>query len=259
MTRTTTAPNLDSGFISRSHRAIAPFGLHRPETIDEAAALLADGAIAHAGGIDVVSSLRLGAAANNVVDLSRVSELDRLEVVDELLIIGATVKHATIETDPQVLAVHPDLAQAWQTVGNVRIRRTGTIGGNLMAFHPEYDAAPILAAADATLVFLTADGSELKTSVADRPRRGLLVRCEIPLAGRVVFDRTLKPVVTVAVGDHTIAVGCAHTEPVVRRRSDVFEVPEPIDDANASKEYRKRMIDLLIERGIERHREVTSG
>ena len=259
MTRTTTAPNLDSGFISRSHRAIAAFNLHRPDTILEAAALLANGAIAHAGGIDVVSSLRLGAGADDVVDLGRLSELNRLEVTDTHLMIGAGSKHATIESDALIRSVRPDLARAWQTVGNVRIRRTGSVGGNLMAFRPDYDAASILAAADATLVFLAADGSELRTNVADRPKSGLLVRCEIPLSGHVVFDRSLKPVVTVAVGDNTIAIGCAHHEPVVVGRHVVFDVPDPIDDANASREYRTRMIHLLTERGIERHREVTRG
>ena len=121
----------------------------------------------------------------------------------------------------------------------------GTVGGNLMAFDKNYDAAPILAAAGAGLVFASTEG-ELRTGIADRPSSLLLTRIEIPVDGRPLrFDRSLKPVVSVAVGDH-VAVGCAY--PAVQVVDDIDMLPEPIDDAEASPTYRRRMIRVLAER-----------
>ncbi|MFT5531137.1 MAG: carbon-monoxide dehydrogenase medium subunit [Candidatus Poriferisodalaceae bacterium] len=253
---TFTVPSMaDSGFVSRSHRAIAPFVLHSPATAADAASLLASGAIAHAGGIDVVSRLRQGATAESVVRLSGIDELGRIEITAECLIVGAGVTHAEVESNPIISDVRPDLAAAWRTVGNLRIRRTGTVGGNLMAFDGTYDAAPILAAAEARLVFVEPDRTLSESNVVDRPSSGLLLRLEIPLAGQVVFDRSLKPVVTVAVGDRYVAVSCAHETPIVLSREwfDHTQLPDPINDAYASASYRRRMIGVLTERAIRKH------
>ena len=45
---------MTAGFVSRSHRAIAPFELHRPSTIGQAVEQIAAGARPHAGGIDLL-------------------------------------------------------------------------------------------------------------------------------------------------------------------------------------------------------------
>lgn len=236
---------MTAGFVSRSHRAIAAFTLHRPTSIDEAVADLAAGAAAHAGGIDLVERMQRGERVTAVADLGALEILHTVDVVGDAVRIGACVTHARIETDPVVAEHRPDLAAAWTTVGNVRIRRTGTVGGNLMAFDPNYDAAPILAAAGATLVFASADG-EVRTGVADRPPSLLLTHVEVPIGGRPLrFDRSLKPVVSVAVGDH-VAVGCAY--PAVQLVTELDALPDPIDDAEASSGYRLRMIHVLVGR-----------
>ncbi|MGH1491122.1 MAG: FAD binding domain-containing protein [Acidimicrobiales bacterium] len=256
MTNTFSVPAAtESGFISRSHQAIEPFALHRPSTVIEAASLIDSGAVPHAGGIDVVSRLRRGAAAAAVVRLDRIDELRRIEVNEDHLVLGAGVTHAQVESDAEIGSARPDLATAWKTLGNLRIRRTGTIGGNLMAFDSTYDAAPILAAAEARLVFASPDGTVYETSVTDRPETGLLVRCEIPLAGRVVFDRSLKPVVSVAVGNDSVAIGCAYDSPIVvaRQGFDQSLLPDPVDDAYATAAYRQRMIEVLISRAEQQH------
>jgi carbon-monoxide dehydrogenase medium subunit len=236
---------MTAGFISRSHRAIAPFALHRPTSIAQAVDVLASGAIPHAGGIDLVERMQQGERIAEVADLAAIDALRIIDVADGVLCIGAGVTHARIESDPVIARARPDLAAAWRTVGNVRIRRTGTVGGNLMAFDPNYDAAPILAAAGATLVFQSTEG-EVRSGVVDRPPSLLLTRIEVPIEGRPLrFDRSLKPVVSVAVGDH-VAIGCAY--PAVRLVDDVSELPPPIDDAEASADYRRRMIGVLVER-----------
>ena len=170
-------------------------------------------------------------------------------------------------------AHRPDLAAAWRTIGNVRIRTTGTVGGNLMALDVGYDAAPILAAAGAELIFLEPDGSERRCAVTDRAAGGLLVGCEVPLEGRVVYDRSLKPVASVAVGERYTAIGCAYRDVEVIElgvgannaggadgtvdldavRATLDSLGEPLDDANASSGYRRRVIEVLIERCVPAH------
>lgn len=271
------------GFVSRGHGAIAPFVLSRPTTVAGAVERLAEGATAHAGGIDVVAALRNGARTDELVHLGGIDELRAITCQpDGGLRIGAAVSHHRIETDPDITAARPDLAAAWRTVGNVRIRRAGTIGGNLLAFDPGYDAAPILAAADARLHWIgRADGRQT-TAVADRASDagadggdrsadigpGLLRLVELPPAGGPVrYDRSLKPVASVAVGPRLVAIGCAHADVVVLPRPDragtsmeawLGDVPAPIDDVVASASYRRRMIGVLTRRLLQAHEEAGS-
>ena len=261
-----------SGLISLSHLGIEPFRLRRTASLAEAATAVANGSWAHAGGIDVAQRLRAGEVADELVPLcaprsSAGAGLERLAEIslgEQSLFVGAGVSHARIESDPLVQAHRPDVAAAWRTIGNVRIRAAGTLGGNLAAFHPGYDAAPILAAAGASLVVAEPDGTEVRCAVADVPRDRLIVGCEIPLSGRVVYDRSLKPVVSVAVGEQAAAIGCAYAATCViphgaANPEDVTaalaELPDPIDDAFATAAYRRRMIGVLVSRGLLTHAE----
>ena len=243
--------------------------LRRPVSLAEAAAAVAAGGWAHAGGIDVAQRLRDGEAAAEIVPVGGGSaaaggleRLGEISLREGTLFIGAGVSHARIESDPLVNAHRPDLAAAWRTIGNVRIRAAGTLGGNLAAVRPGYDAAPILAAAGAEMIFAEPDGAEARCTVADLPRDRLIVGCEVPLAGRVVYDRSLKPVVSAAVGDHATAIGCAYAETQViphgasdpeRLCAALAELPDPLDDAFASAAYRRRMTAVLAERCLTEH------
>ena len=265
-----------AGLISRSHLGIEPFSLYRAASLSDAASMIASGAWAHAGGIDVAQRLRNGEAAPALVPLCRpgrrspdgLDVLDAISLGDGVLFIGAAVTHARIETDPLVRAHRPDLADAWRTIGNVRIRSTGTMGGNLMAFDAGYDAAPILAAAGGELIFVEPDGEQRRCTVADRPRDRLLMGCEVPLDGLVVYDRSLKPVASVAVGDSCVAIGCAYPDvevlPAGAANPDAVhtafgKVGEPTGDVFASAEYRHHVIRVLLDRCLRTHASGRSG
>ena len=267
----------DAGLISRSHLGIEPFEVRRPASLADAAAAVADGSWAHAGGIDVAQRLRAGEAADELVPLcspptcagTGLEVLGEISLGNECLFVGAAVTHARIESDPLVQAHRPDVAAAWRTIGNVRIRAAGTLGGNLAAFHPGYDAAPVLAAAGARIVVAQPDGTLGRCDVAGVPLNRLIVGCEVPLSGRVVYDRSLKPVVSVAVGDQAVAIGCAYAQTVVIPHgatnpedvaAAVAALPDPTDDAFGSAAYRRRMIEVLVDRCLRTHAEpVTSA
>lgn len=275
----------ETSSVSRSHLGIEPFVLAHPASLAEAAALVAEGAWLHAGGIDVTQRLRAGERATSVVPLGHLgmtrrgglAELHEIAVRGPVLFIGAAVTHACIESDDLVERHRPDLAAAWRTIGNIRIRAVGTVGGNLMSFNPANDAAPILAAADAVLVFAEPDGGEYRCAVGGRPDNRLLIGCEVPRDGRVTYDRSHKPVVSVAVGDARVAVGCVYSAVETfpfdsgsldngdldldgpnSVRAALAALGPPLDDSNASAAYRRRVVEVLVKRTIRRHRDGAS-
>lgn len=265
----------EAGFVSRGHGSIAPFELIRASRVADALAAHNAGgdagAVYLAGGIDLVNRLQDGAPPGHVIDLLRIPGLTDIWEKNGALHIGAGVTHHRIETDPLIASLAPDLAAAWATFGNIRIRMAGTIGGNVMARNPNYDGPVLLAARGARYVFEKPDGT---TSLVDAERGpdtapgALLTRIVIPTGAgrRLVFDRSLKPVISVAVavdanGAGRAALGCAFAETVCVSfhaggdAGDIAqriagELPTPIGDAFAGSDYRRRMARVLLERQI---------
>ncbi|HVO15807.1 MAG TPA: FAD binding domain-containing protein [Alphaproteobacteria bacterium] len=277
-----------SGWVSRSHRAIAPFELVRATSVDEALAALrrrVGAAVALAGGIDLVRTLRAGRPADLVVTLKSAPELARIEETADGVVIGACVTHHRMETDPVVARTLPALAAAWRTIGNIRVRLAGTVGGNVMAREPAYDGPVLLAAVDASLHLRTQRGA-MTIKPAETPRwkappSAVLETILVPRVERrwLAFDRSLKPVVSVALAieDHgpavllgRAAVGCAYPVPICRplvlggatdvgaiagraaeiAKDFVASLPPPLDDAFASRAYRRRMIEVQLRRQL---------
>lgn len=262
----------DAGWVSRSHRSIAPFRLVRPATVaDAVAALATDGAVAVAGGIDLVRRMRAGDAHGTLVDIGRLAELRSIGVEGDAVRIGALATHWDIETSELLGERLPAFRAAWTTIGNVRIRMAGTVGGNVMAGEAGYDGRVLLGAVGATLSFRSANGDESVAAVSPSstwPKRALLTGVTVPLASaaRLAFDRSLKPVVSVAVaidgGAATVGVGCAYAEPrfATGQAADIAALadrfPEARDNPMGSSSYRRRMIGVLARRLIERAKEM---
>lgn len=122
--------------------------LSRPTTIAAAVELLAaQGAVALAGGTDLMNGIRLGRAApTHVVDLAAIAELQRLELADEVLTIGAGVTMRRLLGDPAVVAAVPAVADAAALLGGRQIQASATFGGNLCNGSPAAETAPPLLA-----------------------------------------------------------------------------------------------------------------
>ncbi len=139
------------------------FELHRPETLEEALALLeqhGDDAVAMQGGTELLLLLKLGLADyRHVVDLKRLPELRVLETQNGGLRIGAGVTHLELERSALVRAGWPALVRMEQMVANIRVRAAGTIGGNLVFSDPHSDPATFLLASDAVLSLQGRSGS----------------------------------------------------------------------------------------------------
>jgi CO/xanthine dehydrogenase FAD-binding subunit len=231
-----------------------------------------------AGGIDLTDELRTGRKIADLIYLGDVKELAELTRTGGALVLGGAVTYRQLERDAKVRAALPDLACIWETVANVRVRAAGSIAGNLIAARSGYDA---LMALDATLHLETGKGGRTQPVAKPVPKCALVRRIEIPLTKgqRFLFDRSLKPVVSVALAvsqtakgiEARAAVGCAHWRAVMKtlNTKDIGSMaklasaaeplasafaaalPEPDSDAIASGAYRRRMSAVQLRRLID--------
>lgn len=259
----------DAGWVSRTHQAIQPFRLEKPQTVSGVLEALSqnENATLIAGGIDLIRRMRSGDSWNSVIDISGVAELGGISDDGDTIRLGALATHWEIENNSVLADRLPRLQAAWKTIGNVRIRMTGTLGGNLMAGEAGYDGHVLLAAARARLIFATPNGEVTVSAAAgatEFPAGALLTAVEIPVAGaeQIAFDRSLKPVVSVAVGlqgdTAQVAVGCAFDTPRfwTGPSADIgaslaAALPDPRDNPMGSAAYRQRMIGVLARRLVD--------
>ncbi|MDP6762561.1 MAG: FAD binding domain-containing protein [Planctomycetota bacterium] len=113
------------------------FELARPQTVEEAVALVAEHGEAAAvlgGGTDLLPNMKHGLVTPRVVvSLASIPELDALAVAEDgTLVIGATCPLAVLASDERVVAGWPALAQAAGLVASPQLRNSGTLGGNVM-------------------------------------------------------------------------------------------------------------------------------
>jgi len=136
--------------------SLAPFEIHRAASVAEASALMADlgdDAVLYAGGTELLLLMKLGFAAyGHLVDVKPIDELAGIEALDGSLRIGACVTHRQIERSTVVASGWPHLVRMERAVANIRVRCTGTLGGNLAFADPHSDPLTFLLAADAGVV-----------------------------------------------------------------------------------------------------------
>ena len=126
------------------------FEYHRPTTVAETAALMAelgDEAALLAGGTSLMNLAKLGLAEpGHVIALRDVEELHGLEAdpVSGGVRLGAMTRLRDVETSALVREFAPGLAEAAHHVATVRIRNQATVGGNLVHADPNQDLPPML-------------------------------------------------------------------------------------------------------------------
>ena len=120
--------------------------LHRPETVEEACALLAadPSAMAFGGGTAIQILRKQGILfAESFVDLSRIPGLRDITRTAAGLRAGPMVTVRRMETTALVRDVTPLAATAYGKVANPRVRNTASIGGNVA--HGDYRLDPPVA------------------------------------------------------------------------------------------------------------------
>ena len=259
--------------------------IHRPTSLSDAVAAVADGATPLAGGTDLMVEVNFRhRRPEHVVALRRVEELSEWEGNR----IGAGVTWRRIEREGPTA-----LAEAARTVGSPQIRNAGTIGGNVATASPAGDGLPFLAAVDAQIELASPGGSRMlrwddffegvkKTTLAD-DELVAAVRLPEALPERQAFGKvgirsamviaTVGCVVTrTAEGATTVGLGSVAPTPIRAARAEamissiaspsesdlaefqrvVSEEARPITDHRSTEEYRRHAVGVLARRLLER-------
>lgn len=199
----------------RSRSAISEFSLLRPSSLTEARAMLdaEPGAVAMAGGLDIINRMKNGFAPPTPVALAGLKDFDaiRLSPVQDAIEIGAGTCHDALATSDLVRAHLPDLAHCWGQIANIRIRMQGTVAGNLLASMPGYEGATLLSALDASLSYSSSKIPRTSIKVAEIgdaceaffQSRPLVENVTVPLpppgtTRRLIYDRSMRPMLSVA-------------------------------------------------------------
>jgi carbon-monoxide dehydrogenase medium subunit len=154
---------------------IRSFDLLQPRSLPEAVAMLArhgDDARALGGGTTLVILMKQRALYYPyLVDLQTIPGLAEINVESDGIRIGALVTHRRLECSPVIRASFPALADAFGQIGNVRIRQTASVGGNLAHADYRLDPPPALLVLGAEVSLFGANGA--RTVPLSRFFRGL--------------------------------------------------------------------------------------
>ena len=237
------------------------FAIHQPQGVSEASELLdhyGEKARLYAGGTELLLAMKHDLLRyEHLVDTKTVPGLNQIDLQDSSLRIGATVTHRAIERSPLVRDHIPVMAEMAAQVANVRVRATGTLGGNLCFAEPHSDPATLLIGLKARTRVHGRAGE--KTVPIDELIVGayetalgsdeLLTAIEIPLPARTqraaylkfqVHERPLLGLALVlnmddagrAVREATVVVGCVSPRPCRSEKAEAL-LSGPIDKVKA--------------------------
>jgi aerobic carbon-monoxide dehydrogenase medium subunit len=123
---------------------IRSFELLQPRSVDEAIELLVkhgDEARPIGGGTTLIILMKQRALHYPyLVDLQSIPGLDQISRESDGVRIGALATHRTVELAPLIRQAFPAIAEAFSQIGNVRVRQTASVGGNLA--HADYRLDP---------------------------------------------------------------------------------------------------------------------
>jgi carbon-monoxide dehydrogenase medium subunit len=234
----------------------APFAYHRPASLDEALALIAEDEDAKplAGGQSLVPMLNFRLARPSaLVDLAGIQELGGIRVENGALVVGAMTRQWDLEHSPNAF---PLLREALGFVGHTATRCRGTVGGSLVHADPtaELPVCALVLEAELRTNRRTIPAQEFFLSVfttALEPGE-LVVEVRFPApVGRTAFVEHAHrhgdfAVACVARNGDRIAVGGVASTPVLWDGGEL----EPVGDLFAPAGYKREVAKALIEQAL---------
>jgi len=143
----------------------ARFDYVAPTTLDEALIVLADrgeDAKVLAGGQSLIPLMKLRFAQPGLlVDINRIAGLDRIDVPNGYLRIGALVRHNDIVRSDVVRRTNATVTHAAPWVSDPIVRNLGTVCGSLAHADPQGDWASVMLACGADVVARRAGGERV--------------------------------------------------------------------------------------------------
>ncbi len=158
-----------------------PFDYVRPDTADEAVAMLAeygDGARVLAGGQSLIAMLNLRLVDPGVlIDIARMPELESIRDLGDKIEVGAAVTQNKLLAWPGLAEKLPLLAVALPNVGHFQTRNKGTVCGSIAHADPSSEIPLSLAVLEGEVVLRSARGTRV-LAAADFQIDMLSTACE---------------------------------------------------------------------------------
>jgi carbon-monoxide dehydrogenase medium subunit len=139
----------------------APFAYRKARSLEEAVTLLLEHKDARllAGGQSLIATLNMRLSAPTLlIDINGIKGLDRIELKDGMIEIGALVRHAQAERSDIIAKHAPLIARAMPFIAHPAIRNRGTFGGSLVYADPAAELPACLLALDGELDVVGAKG-----------------------------------------------------------------------------------------------------
>jgi carbon-monoxide dehydrogenase medium subunit len=255
--------------------SLPPFDYESAPDLAGALAAVDRGAVPIHGGTELLPAMSLGIMApERIVGIHGVEELRVCAIEAQRLIVGAGLTHRDVSQHALIAEHAPILAEVAGDVGNIRVRSTGTIGGNLVFAEPRSDVMIALLALGAD-VMLASSSSQRVVPLAEflvgpyevdlHPGELLTaIAVDVRDAGRAVYRkivRSERPVVgaclvRLATGRWRLVVGAAamtHTMVEAANLDDlvpqaIAETVDATEDLGGSASYKQHLAGVVIER-----------
>ena len=144
---------------------LAAFDYASPATIEEVVALLASrsgNAKIISGGQSLVPMLAFRLASPELlVDLKQLQGLNRIDIFEDGVRLGAKVRWCEIERNERLKGAHPLLVEAIRHVAHYQIRNRGTVGGSLAHADPAAEMPGIAITCEAELMIVGPKGKRI--------------------------------------------------------------------------------------------------
>ena len=172
-----------------------PFDYVRPDTVDEAVALLAehgDEARILAGGQSLMAMMNLRLAdPAMLIDIARIKELDGIRDLGDTIEVGAAVTQNKLLAWPDLKKKLPLLAAALPFVGHFQTRNKGTVCGSIAHADPSSEIPLSLATLEGEVVLrgkrgervMAAKDFQLDMMTTAREGDELIVAVRFPVHG----------------------------------------------------------------------------
>ena len=133
----------------------SPFDYVKPASLGEALKLLSDrdGEVAVlAGGQSLMPTLNMRLSSPSLlIDINGITELDGIEVVEDVIRIGALTRHQVVQSSTDIARHAPLIAMAMPHIAHPAIRNRGTFGGSIALADPAAELPACLCALGATI------------------------------------------------------------------------------------------------------------